>query len=124
MSVFLRGIITPDYLPTLREFFLVGPDGDIPVPAILDTGFSGMVVLPRSLRSIDAFEFTGITRYELADGAVISTELYKTTVRIGERAMSVETSFTDSALGMIGMALIDGKRAVFNLKNHTFRVFD
>lgn len=124
MSVFLRGLITPDYLPLVQKFFLVGPDGDVPVQAILDTGFSGMVILPRALQSMGAFELTGLTSYELADGAIISAELYKTTIRIGKRALSVETSFTDSELGMIGMAFIDGKRAIFNLKKRIFRVLD
>jgi len=67
MTVFLRGIITPEYLPLVHDFFVAGEAGDILVPAILDTGFSGMVVLPHAIRSAGRFEFSGVTRYELAN---------------------------------------------------------
>jgi predicted aspartyl protease len=122
MSVFLRGHITPEYLPIVEEFFLVGPQQDTPVEMILDTGFSGMVILPRRVQPLGTFELTGVTRYELADGTTIDTELYKTTIRIGQRPLTVDTSFTDSEPGMIGMALLAGKRAIFDLKRNTLRV--
>jgi len=124
MSVFLRGIITPDYLPLVDKFFLVGPKEDIPVTAILDTGFSGTIVLPHALRSAGQFEFSGLARYELANGHIILVELYKTTIRIGKRTLAADISFTDSTLGMIGMAFIDGKRAIFDLQRHIFKVLE
>ena len=124
MTVFLRGIITDERLPLVSDFFLVGETEDIPVQAILDTGFTGMVVLPRALRPFGHFIPSGIERYELADGAIVSEELFIGTVRLGKKKVPVVTSFTNSDWGLIGMALIDGKRATFNLKTHTFRVVD
>jgi len=124
MTVFLRGVVTADRLPLVSDFFLVGAVEDIPVQAILDTGFTGMVVLPRSLQALGDFVLSGIERYELADGAVVSEELFTVTIRLGQQAMPVVASLTDSKLGLIGMALIDGKRAIFDLKRHIFRVLD
>jgi len=124
MTVFLRGIITEERLPLVSDFFLVGEAQDIPVQAILDTGFTGMVVLPCALQPLGDFVPSGIERYELADGSVVSEELFTVTVRLGKRTIPVVASLTDSKLGLIGMALIDGKRAIFNLKTHTFRVVD
>ena len=124
MTVFLRGVISADRLPLVSDFFLAGAVEDIPVQAILDTGFTGMVVLPRSLQSLGDFVLSGIERYELADGAVVSEELFTVTIRLGQQAMPVVASLTDSKLGLIGMALIDGKRAIFDLKRHIFKVLD
>jgi predicted aspartyl protease len=124
MTVFLRGIITPDYVPLVNRFYVVTGAQDIPVAAILDTGFTGSVILPRKLLPLGQFELSGITRYELANGDVISEELYKTTIRLGKLKIPVVASFTDSDLGLIGMALIDGKRAIFDLRRYTFRVIE
>jgi len=124
MTVFLRGVVTADRLPLVSDFFLVGKAQDIPVQAILDTGFTGMVVLPRALQPLGDFVPSGIERYELADGAVVSEELFTVTIRLGKQTMPVVASLTDSKLGLIGMALIDGKRAIFDLKRHIFRVLD
>ena len=124
MTVFLRGVISADRLPLVSDFFLVGAVEDIPVQAILDTGFTGMVVLPRNLQSLGDFVLSGIERYELADGAVVSEELFTVTIRLGQQAMPVVASLTDSKLGLIGMALIDGKRDIFDLKRHIFKVLD
>lgn len=78
----------------------------------------------RALQPLGDFVPSGIERYELADGSVVSEELFTVTVRLGKRTIPVVASLTDSKLGLIGMALIDGKRAIFNLKTHTFRVVD
>ena len=83
-----------------------------------------MVVLPRTLQPLGHFVPSGIERYELADGSVVSEELFTVTIRLGKQTMPVVASLTDSKLGLIGMALIDGKRAIFDLKRHTFKVLD
>ena len=124
MTVFFRGRITPDYIPLVRDFFVMDAAGDIPVEAILDTGFSGQVILPRSVHPLGQFELIGVTNYELASGEVIRVELFKAAIRLGRRRLSVDASFTDSNVGMIGMQLIDGKRAIFDLKRYAFRVLD
>ncbi len=124
MTVFLRGVITDERLPLVSDFFVVGETDVVPVAAILDTGFTGMVVLPRALRTLGRFVPSGVERYKLADGTIISEELFTVTVRLGQREIPVIASLTDSKVGLIGMALIEGKRAIFNLKTHKFRVVD
>ncbi len=124
MSVFLRGLITDDRLPLVSDFYVVGAEQDTPVQAILDTGFSGMVVLPRSMQALGQFTSSGYASFELADGTIVREELFSGIVRINRRRLEVVVSFTDSRIGLIGMALIEGKRASFNLKSHNFRVFD
>ncbi len=124
MSVFLRGLITDDRLPLVSDFYVVGAEQDTPVQAILDTGFSGMVVLPRSMRPLGQFTSSGYASFELADGTIVREELFSGIVRINRRRLEVVVSFTDSRIGLIGMALIEGKRASFNLKLHNFRVFN
>ena len=124
MSVFLRGIITADRLPLVSDFYVAGEDLDTPVQIILDTGFSGMVVLPRSTQTLGRFTPSGYASFELADGTIVNEELFSGIVRIGRRRLEVVVSFTDSRIGLIGMALIEGKRASFNLKSRKFTVYD
>ena len=124
MTVFLRGLITDDRRPLVSDLFVVGQAHDVPVQAILDTGFSGMVVLPRAVQPLGQFVSSGFERYELADGRIVSEELFTGTIRLGRRTVPVVVSFTDADTGLICMALIEGKRAIFDLKKHTLRVLD
>ncbi len=124
MSAFLRGIITADRLPLIDDFYVVGVEQDAPVQMILDTGFSGMVVLPRSIRPLGQFTSSGYASFELADGTIVHEELFSGTVRIGRKRLEAVVSFTHSQIGLIGMALIEGKRATFNLKTRLFAVYD
>ncbi len=124
MSVFVRGIITDDRLPLVSDFYVVGAHQDTAVQAILDTGFSGMVVLPRSVFALGQFTSSGYASFELADGSLVREELFSGRVRISQRQLDVVVSFTNSRIGLIGMALIEGKRASFNLKTRQFKVFD
>jgi predicted aspartyl protease len=123
MSIFLRGIITDDRLPLISDSYVVGNERDTPVQMILDTGFSGMVVLPRSTQPLGRFTPSGYASFELADGTIVHEELFSGIVRIGRQRLEVVVSFTDSRIGLIGMALIEGKRASFNLKSRTFKVY-
>jgi predicted aspartyl protease len=123
MTVFLRGVID-QRMPLVSDFYVVGEAEDIPVTAILDTGFTGMVVLPRSLQALAPFVHYGFERYELADGQVINTELFKGRIRIGKHALDAVISFADTEVGTLGMELIEGKRAIFDVKRHIFRVLD
>jgi predicted aspartyl protease len=124
MSVFLRGTITADRLPLIDDFHIVGVEQDIPVKMILDTGFSGMVVLPRSVQAQGQFTSSGYASFELADGRIVTEELFSGMVRIGRKRLEVVVSFTDSQIGLIGMALIEGKRATFNLKTRKVAVYN
>jgi predicted aspartyl protease len=124
MSVFLRGLITDDRLPLVSDFHVVGATRDIPVQMILDTGFSGMIVLPRPMQAEGRFTPSGYAAFELADGQIVHEELFSGRVRLGRRQLEIVASFTDSRLGLIGMAFIEGKRASFNLKSRKFTVYD
>ena len=124
MSIFLRGLITDDRLPLVSDFYVAGAEQDSPVQAILDTGFSGMVVLPRSAQPLGQFTPSGYASFELADGAIVREERFSGAIRLGRKRLEVVVSFTDARIGLIGMALIEGKRASFNLKTHQFKVFD
>ncbi len=124
MSIFLRGRITDDRLPLVSDFFVVGAEQDTPVQAMLDTGFSGMVVLPRSVQTLGVFTSSGVASFELADGTIVHEEMFSGNVRIGRRTLTAVVSFTEAHIGLIGLGLIEGKRAVFNLKSRQITVFD
>jgi hypothetical protein len=57
-------------------------------------------------------------------GSPISATNISGAVRIGRRRPQVVVSFTNSQIGLVGIALMEGKRATFNLKTSKFTVYD
>ncbi len=45
--MFLQGFINQDLEPIVENIFLIGRTENVPLPAILDTGFNGMFCLQR-----------------------------------------------------------------------------
>ncbi|MFH1909362.1 MAG: hypothetical protein ABIL11_18590 [Chloroflexota bacterium] len=62
--MFLRGIINENLEPVVESIFLVGEEGNIPLNAILDTGFNGMLCVPRELQSRCALDSLGLETFE------------------------------------------------------------
>jgi len=54
--MFLRGFINENLEPIVEDIFLIGREGYIPLEAILDTGFNGMLCLPRKFRQLCELE--------------------------------------------------------------------
>lgn len=50
--MFLQGFINENLEPIAENVFVIGQAGHIAVEAVLDTGFNGMLCLPRKLQCI------------------------------------------------------------------------
>lgn len=84
-----------------------GPDGQIEIDAVIDTGFNGYISLSRALISELGFPFRRRGRAVLADGGEIIFDVYEATVIWdGERRrLEVDEADTDP---LVGMGLLDG----------------
>ncbi len=121
----LRGRISR-HEPTLPARVLshelhIGGAGRIRI--VLDTGFTGDLVLPRSVIRRLRTDRVGVERYELANGSVVKLPVHRATVVIGGRPTQVEVVPTSGA-GLIGMALLErtSRSVLLRLRERTVLV--
>lgn len=120
---FLQGRITDNLEPMLAGVSILGLSGArIPFDAILDTGFNGSLVLPRAIGRRARLTPARRTQYQLADGSVVRDILYRGTLQAGGRRIDVLLSLTDAEVGLVGMELITGRIATFDLRKMAVRV--
>jgi predicted aspartyl protease len=87
---------------------LAGPDGtSVDVNSVLDTGFDDFLTLTRELIAALGLEYVGSMPIMLADGQIVTTELYRVKVRWHDGFRTVSAQATDAGL-FIGMAMIYG----------------
>jgi clan AA aspartic protease len=81
----------------------LGPQGqEREIEAVVDTGYTGALTLPRELISELAFPFLGLSRALLADGRETVCATYEGNVRWGEqvRRVAIHAADVDPLLGM------------------------
>ncbi len=120
--MFMRGFITEDLEPVIDDLSVIAESENIRLKVILDTGYNGALCLPRKYKKKCKLQSIGVETFELADGSLIKEELFIGQIIIDGNPCFVEITFTDSAIGLIGMQLLDEKIATFNLKNRTIEV--
>ena len=72
--MFLQGFINENLEPVVENIFLIGKEENIPLNAILDTGFNGMFCMPRGLAPYCELISLGLETFELADGTLVEEE--------------------------------------------------
>jgi predicted aspartyl protease len=85
---------------------VVGLDGQIEVPALIDTGFDGtlMLSLPKAL-SI-GLKLSTVIPIELADGSIKNEYVFEGKVILGQEIVPVEIFLTTSDESLVGTALL------------------
>lgn len=120
--MFLSGYINKNLEPIIDKFSIISTNEKIDVKAILDTGFNGACCLPKKYTEQFPFQPFGKIDYELANGQIISDITYIAEIMINNIPCFVEFTFTDSDTALVGMELIQGKIAIFDLIKLLFRV--
>lgn len=118
--MFLQGFVNENLEPVLENVFLIGREGHIPLEAILDTGFNGMLCLPRKLQQHCELSALGLETFELADGTLAQEVLYVGQILLNDVPYFAELTLVDSDQALLGMQLLLDKVATFDLK--TMRV--
>ena len=114
--MFLTGYINQNLEPIIDNFYIISENEKIEVKAILDTGFNGSCCLPKKYSKSASFQPIGKIEYELANGQIVSDFSYVAEVIINNIPHFVEVTFTDSETALVGMELIKGKIATFDVK--------
>lgn len=88
---------------------------DVPMDALLDTGFSGALTLPTSVRRLfRGRKAVGEAEVELADGTTVFERLYEVAVTFDGEDRTVHASFTRSQEALVGMELLRDHRVVID----------
>jgi len=122
--MFLQGFINENLEPVVENIFLIGKEENIPLNAILDTGFNGMFCMPRGLAPYCELISLGLETFELADGTLVEEELYVGQILLNDVSYFVELTFTDADQALVGMQMLLDKIAIFNLKTMRIEVMD
>lgn len=110
----LRGGITPNRIP-LVEMEIAGER----LWLLVDTGFNGHISLPERIIKKLGLVKTGVLEATLADGSVVPFDFYVATIKQvfgvdDDREIIVWSAGKDDG-GAIGLRLLEGCVAVFNL---------
>jgi len=116
MVAFLSGYIDAYLAPRIRGITVVGAVEDIPIRPIWDTGFNGEFCLPRKYMGKSKLIWWGTDEFELADGRILEEDVYLGEIVINGTRYPVEMAITGSKDALIGMKLLLGKVAIFDLK--------
>ena len=120
--MFLRGFINENLEPIVEDIFLIGQEGYIPLEAILDTGFNGMLCLPRKFQQLCELNALGFETFELADGTLVQEVIYMGQILLNDIPYFVELTLTDADRTLLGMQLLLNKVVTFNLKTMRIEV--
>jgi len=103
----MTGTVNADLEPLLP--LTVRDSGGQPhnVEAIIDTGFNGFLTLPPALIAVLGLQWLCREQGELADGSILTFDVYVATVDWDGRQKSVEVEAAD-AQPLLGMALMRG----------------
>lgn len=120
--MFLTGFINENLEPVVENIFLIGRESSTPLKAILDTGFNGMLCLPRKLQPDVELSALGLETFELADGTRHQEVLYLGQILLNDVPHFVELTFTDSDQALVGMQMLLDKVATFDLRTMRIEV--
>lgn len=87
------------------------PSEAVEVEAVIDTGFTGHLTLPRDMVRSLALPRRGFVEVELADGGTTALDVYEARVIWHDRLRSVPVYETGESGGLlVGMSLLRGSR--------------
>lgn len=114
--MFLEGFINENLEPLVENVYVIGREEHIPLEVVLDTGFNGMLCLPRKFQALCELNALGVETFELADGTLMQEVLYLGQILLNDVPYFVELTLTDTDQALMGMGLLLDKVATFDLK--------
>lgn len=120
--MFLLGFINENLEPIVENVCIGCQEDPIRLDAILDTGFNGMLCLPRKWQSRCELNALGLETFELADGTIVQEVLYMGQLLLSDTPYIVELTLTDADQALLGMQLLLDRVATFDLKTMRIQV--
>jgi clan AA aspartic protease len=89
-------------------FTVIGLQGKLDIRSMIDTGFTGELLLPRVIADQLQLEQTGFAKIELADGTIVTKETYSAKMIWGSRERTVTVTVADSSTPLLGSGALHG----------------
>jgi clan AA aspartic protease len=103
----IRGSVSPKREARI-QITMRGPSGtELPVDAVIDTGFTGPLTLPSNTIAALGLRRQGRERALLADGSEIVLRVYQATVMWDHRLLQIVVYQADGD-ALVGMSLLHG----------------
>jgi clan AA aspartic protease len=87
---------------------VAGDHGQQTISALLDTGFTGELLLPLQIAVPLGLKLAGVAPYQLADGSISQQMLFSASVSWGTQTRPVTVSVLDVEDALIGGGLLHG----------------
>jgi clan AA aspartic protease len=113
----IRGRVSPGLEPVI-ELGLVQGDTVTTIPAVIDTGFSGMLCLAERYLARMTLLFKFAEQYELANGDLVRQQVFEGRIVWDGREQEVEVIMTASQDTLIGAALLQPYTLTIDYPNH------
>lgn len=117
----IRGHVSPGLEPVI-DLGLVQGDTITVIPAIIDTGFSGMLCLAERHVAHLNLLFTFAEQYELANGEIVAQKVFAGRIVWDGREQEVEVILTASQDTLVGAALLQAYTLTIDYPHHAVRL--
>jgi clan AA aspartic protease len=99
------------------ELTVLGLDDKIQIPALVDTGFDGalMLSLPAALQI--GLRLSNMVQIELADGSIKREFVFEAKVVLNEETVPVDVLLTSSEENLVGTALLQNQTLLIDFKS-------
>ena len=99
------------------ELTVIGLDNKIKVPALIDTGFDGtlMLSLPAALEI--GLRLSNMVQVELADGSIKNEFVFEAKAMLDGETIPVEVLLTSSDENLVGTALLQNRCLMIDFKS-------
>jgi clan AA aspartic protease len=102
--------------PIIRVKLISGKNEEIELPAIIDTGYNGEVILSESKIQEMGLEFLGTIDTELADGGIVELDLFRGRIKWFDRIQEIAIGTTQSQDASVGTLLLADCKLDVNFK--------
>ena len=112
----MTGVVTSNREAVLRVMVRGTHGQEVPVDAVIDTGFTGFLTLPAQLIVILALAFAGTTRATLGDGSGVRLDIFEATVLWDNQERRVPVLAAEGG-ALMGMSMLSGYRVTLDVED-------
>jgi len=99
------------------ELTVIGLDNKIKVPALIDTGFDGVLMLSLPAALQIGLRLSNIVQVELADGSIKNEFVFEAKVMLDGETIPVDVLLTSSDGNLVGTSLLQNQNMMIDFKN-------
>jgi clan AA aspartic protease len=105
----ITGVVTASREAVVQVIVRGPHNRDVPMEAVIDTGFTDFLTLSPTLIAMLGLAFAGTTRATLSDGSAVSIDVFEATV-VWDNHVRLVTVLAAPGGALIGMSMLFGYR--------------